>query len=332
LEQQQISRNADEIRDWLVQQVAVELSVDPATIDVHIPLTRLGLDSLTAVILSGGLEEWLGVSLPPELIEEFGTIDSLACYLASNGAAGGRERANEERAQPLARACRTSGLKRAVRRLVALLARLLTRMEIEGRERIPPAGPLLLAMNHLHIIDTPLVAQFLPADTAFFVSQHVRQFPLLDWFLRQLGEPVYVSRGESDREAVAGCLAVLRAGRLLGMAPEGRISKTGGLLPGQTGLAYLATESATGILPAVMYGQEKAWDYWRRLRRVPVRFCVGHVVHLPAGKASVQQLKEYTEKLMHTMARMLPPEYRGVYRAALEDVPAGSPVSGTDYS
>jgi 1-acyl-sn-glycerol-3-phosphate acyltransferase len=311
-----------------VNQVAAELGLEPAAIDVRGPLTRLGLDSMTAVILSGDLEEWLGVPLAPGLLGEYGTIELLARHLGGNAVAptpsSVRGQAAAERARLQTRP--SSPARPWVPRVVAALTRLLTRIEIQGEERFPAAGPLILAMNHLHIIDAPLVSGFVPAGTAFFVSEHMRKFPLAGWYLRQLGQPVYVNRGEADREAIAQALAVLRGGGLLVMAPEGKISKTGGLLRGHTGLAHLATESGAAILPIVICGQEKAWHYWLTLRRVPVRVCVGDAMHLPEGRASLRQLEGYTEQLMLTLAGLLPPRYRGVYGAAVAGLDGAAPA------
>ncbi len=320
-----MQRTAQEIRSWLVTQVAAELAVAPAQVDVRVPLTRLGLDSMTAVMLSGDLEEWLGRSLPPGLVSDYGTIEALARHLAtdavqpaaavppsprppeavSHGSAG----------QPSNAPVNAAATARWLRGAVLFLARLLTRMSIEGEERIPAGGPCLLAINHLHILDAPLASAFLPVS-AFFVSDHMRRFPLVDWFLRRLGHPIYVTRGEGDREALSRALGWLSDGGLLVMAPEGKISKTGGLLRGRTGLSYLAFESRAAVLPVVMWGQERAWRYWLTLRRVPLRVRIGRPVCPSAGKPSARQLEVFTQEVMLALSALLPLEYRGVYHSA----------------
>jgi hypothetical protein len=40
---------------------------------------------------------------------------------------------------------------------------------------------------------------------------------------------------------------------------------------------------------------------------------VGEPIRIPAGEVSGPQLREHTERVMHELARLLPPEYRGVY-------------------
>lgn len=317
-----MQRTEEEIRNWLVTQVAAELAVAPSQVNVRVPLTQLGLDSMTAVMLSGDLEEWLGITLPPGLVSDYGTIEALARHLAAAGMQCATAVALESRPSEAGSTILPSGpldtpaMARVLRGAILLLARLLTRMDIEGGNRIPVVnGPRLLAINHLHILDAPLAFTFLPAS-AFFVSDHMRRFPLVNWLLRHLGRPIYVVRGEGDRDALSRALSWLNGGGVLVMAPEGKISKTGGLLYGRAGLAYLAFQSGAAILPIVMYGQEKAWRYWLSLRRVPVHVRIGQPLSPPAGKPSGRQLEGFTHKVMQALSDMLPPEYQGVYRCA----------------
>ncbi len=71
------------IRDWLVDQLAERLNVEPSEIDVREPLARYGLDSAVAVALASELELWLGRRVTPLLVYEHPTIETLAHFLAS---------------------------------------------------------------------------------------------------------------------------------------------------------------------------------------------------------------------------------------------------------
>ena len=62
--------------------MAAELGVDPGSIDVRKPFSRYGMDSMTAVVLTGELEQWLGRPVPPDLLGQFASIESLAEHLA----------------------------------------------------------------------------------------------------------------------------------------------------------------------------------------------------------------------------------------------------------
>lgn len=71
------------IQNWLVSQLAEQLSIDPKTIDMNESLTRYGLDSIDAVTLVGELEDWLEVELPSTLFWDYPTIGKSAQYLVS---------------------------------------------------------------------------------------------------------------------------------------------------------------------------------------------------------------------------------------------------------
>ena len=305
----------------MVSQVAVELSIDADEINVQEPLTRYGMDSMTAVVLTGELEHWLGRAVPPDLLGQLVTIESLAQHLALPGRPQGISvelpPADEPEIEPEVWTFRPPSLfQRLVRRLTVRLVKLLTRIEVEGLDKVPPSGPFLVASNHLHIMDAPVLFSVLPSSTVFFVSDHMLKFPLVGWYLRQLGQSIYVARGKGDRQALGCALAVLQAGGTLTIAPEGRISRTGGLLQGQTGAAYLASRSGAPILPLVVYGQEDFGRHLRRLRRAPVKIRVGMPMSFPAGRVGTRQLEEYTEKIMRVLAQMLPQRYRGLYAVA----------------
>jgi acyl transferase domain-containing protein/acyl-CoA synthetase (AMP-forming)/AMP-acid ligase II/thioesterase domain-containing protein/acyl carrier protein len=80
------------IRAWLVEKLAAQLRVDPASLDTGAPFVQHGLDSARLVGLSGDLEAWLGRRLDPTLLYEHPTIEALARHLAG----GEGERARED--------------------------------------------------------------------------------------------------------------------------------------------------------------------------------------------------------------------------------------------
>jgi acyl carrier protein len=71
------------IRAWLVERLAESLEVPAADIDVREPFSSYGLDSPTAVGLSGELERWLGRRLSATLVWDFPSVELLASHLAA---------------------------------------------------------------------------------------------------------------------------------------------------------------------------------------------------------------------------------------------------------
>jgi acyl carrier protein len=72
------------VQNWLVEQLAEQLSLKPETVSISEPLTRYGLDSIDAVTMVGDLEDWLDLELPSTLFWDHPTIEKSAQYLVEN--------------------------------------------------------------------------------------------------------------------------------------------------------------------------------------------------------------------------------------------------------
>jgi 8-amino-7-oxononanoate synthase len=77
--------SAGEIESWLIETVAAYLERQPDDIDPRDSFESHGLDSVSAVTLSGDLQTWLGRSLGPTLAWDYPSIRQLARHLASTG-------------------------------------------------------------------------------------------------------------------------------------------------------------------------------------------------------------------------------------------------------
>jgi acyl carrier protein len=77
------------IEAWLIKKVATALSLSPDQIDPRETFSSFGLDSRTAVSLSGDLERWLGRRLSPTLVWDYPTIDALAEHLGAAASPAG---------------------------------------------------------------------------------------------------------------------------------------------------------------------------------------------------------------------------------------------------
>jgi acyl carrier protein len=72
----------DAITQWLVQWIAKELGLPAVEIETDKSLLNYSLSSVTAMMLVGDLEEWLGLTLPPTLVWDYSSIAAIADFLA----------------------------------------------------------------------------------------------------------------------------------------------------------------------------------------------------------------------------------------------------------
>ncbi len=75
-------RTPEEVQEWFLSYLAETLQIPPDRIDVTAPFEVLGLDSVTAVGMSGDLQGWLGFPVDPTVVFDYPTIESLAGHLA----------------------------------------------------------------------------------------------------------------------------------------------------------------------------------------------------------------------------------------------------------
>ncbi len=69
------------IQEWITQWLIKELKLNGQRINPEQPFSSYGIDSVTAVSLSGDLQQWTGLSLDPNLVYDFPTMSALTKYL-----------------------------------------------------------------------------------------------------------------------------------------------------------------------------------------------------------------------------------------------------------
>ncbi|MDT0269863.1 lysophospholipid acyltransferase family protein [Streptomyces sp. DSM 44915] len=132
-----------------------------------------------------------------------------------------------------------------------------------GAWRVPSAGPLILAVNHAHNVDGPLLLGTAPRPVRFLVKREAFVGPL-GAVLRGTGQ-IRVDRAVTDLAAVRAALAVLDAGQVLGVFPEGTRGR-GDFAEVRGGLAYFALRSGAPVQPVAVLGSDRPG---RLLRPLP---------------------------------------------------------------
>lgn len=211
-----------------------------------------------------------------------------------------------------------SQTRRLFRRFIKSLCRLLvsvcTRCEVRGLENYPREGAALVVINHLGDADAVLLLANLPDFPEVIGKIELRDILPLRWVMDGLGV-IYVHRGQPDRRALSAALEALRHGRKVIIAPEGRESLTGALEAGTEGAAFLALKAGVPLVPIALTGSEnwRVYGNLRRFRRTRVTLTVGKPFALARQARGPGALAERTRQIMETLARLLPPEYRGKY-------------------
>jgi 1-acyl-sn-glycerol-3-phosphate acyltransferase len=135
----------------------------------------------------------------------------------------------------------------------------------EGHDRLP-AGPFILAANHSSMLDWLFVARFVARPVRFVLSREFFDQPGLTWAYRSLGV-IPIRDGAIELSAVRQLLTTLKRGEIVGVFPEGRITRDGALAPGEPGIIAMAARAGVPIVPAGVHG---AFEAFPREARVPL--------------------------------------------------------------
>jgi 1-acyl-sn-glycerol-3-phosphate acyltransferase len=215
-------------------------------------------------------------------------------------------------------------LVRRFRHAYAVLARVLVRsiivvvgrLDVEGRENLPPQGPFICVTNHLSKVDAPLVLVALPVHLSVrvFAASKWRPHPVFGPILGLSGA-IWVRRGEVDRKALHEVFAALKEGQVLGMAPEGTRSRSQTLQKARQGAAYIASRARVPVVPMAIINSDRFQANILKLRRTHFRVRIGEPLRLPelAKPARGEQLEAYSELIMAHIAALLPQRYWGHY-------------------
>ncbi|MGW0087277.1 lysophospholipid acyltransferase family protein [Streptomyces sp. NPDC003393] len=130
----------------------------------------------------------------------------------------------------------------------------LWRPRVLGSWRVPATGPAILAVNHSHNIDGPMVMGVAPRPVHFLIKKEAFVGPLGS-FLTGIGQ-LQVDRHTTDRTAITRALGVLDRGGALGIFPEGTRGE-GDFASLRAGLAYFAVRSGAPIVPVAVLGSSE---------------------------------------------------------------------------
>jgi 1-acyl-sn-glycerol-3-phosphate acyltransferase len=159
----------------------------------------------------------------------------------------------DHRALPRTDAVRppSTWLLHGARPLVAWLVRRRYRVVVHGGEHVPTDGPVILAANHVGVIDGPLLATYAPRPVHALTK--IEMFRgRLGRFLSAAGQ-IPLDRFRADPAAVRTAVRVLRDGGVVGVFPEGARG-AGDLTLFHRGAAYLAHVTGAPVVPVILLG------------------------------------------------------------------------------
>ncbi len=202
------------------------------------------------------------------------------------------------------------------------MLRIWFRPKVEGSRDLP-AGPVIVASNHLSFSDTFFLGAVVPrrltflAKSSYFNSPGIKGW-LMARFFRGLGQvPIDRSGGPASSMALTAGEQVLLRGDVLGIYPEGTRSPDGRLYRGRTGVARLALATGAPLVPVAMIGTQRIQPPGTVMpKRAPLLIRIGEPLNfsryagLPEDPAV---LRSVTDEIMRELQRLSGQEYVDSY-------------------
>lgn len=275
---------ANEVWDWLADRYP-EARLTPDTSPQH----DLVIDSMEWLNLTLEIRQRAGVELSDEAIQRIESVRDLLREVAGHAAAEGQPQSPLERPEealsdeqkrwlaPLGQV--QQALAGCLSALNRVLMRGLFQLQVKGIEHLPEKGPIVLAPNHVSLLD-PL------ALAAALGRRRLKQTYWAGWtgiafanplnrLVSRLSQVVPIDPRRGAVSSLAFAAAVLKRGQNLVWYAEGQRSPTGELQPFKPGIGLVLDHFRTPVVPIFVEGSYEALPrerLWPRLRRITVWF------------------------------------------------------------
>jgi 1-acyl-sn-glycerol-3-phosphate acyltransferase len=149
---------------------------------------------------------------------------------------------------------------RALGRLVSRVALAASgcRIDVEGLQRLPRRGPLVLVTNHTSYADTPVLLGALPIDFVIVAMKEILGWRIIGAFARRGGHPLvdrwHLAQSLTDAAAIEHRI---RDGEAVLFFAEGGFSRASGLRPFRLGAFEAAIAAGAPVVPIALRGTRR---------------------------------------------------------------------------
>ncbi|OYU98475.1 MAG: hypothetical protein CFE45_16345 [Burkholderiales bacterium PBB5] len=149
-----------------------------------------------------------------------------------------------------------------------LLSRCIYRFRVQGDEHLPTTGAAIVVCNHVSYVDAILLMAASPRPIRFVMDHRIFRVPVLGTLFK-LAKAIPIAPQADDPAAYAAAFAaadqVLADGDLLGIFPEGAITRDGQLQPFKAGVMKILQRRPVPVVPVAL---RDLWgSYFSRIER-----------------------------------------------------------------
>lgn len=140
--------------------------------------------------------------------------------------------------------------------LIAMLKaifKLLFKLKLSGLEKLDFRQPTIVMPNHVSLLDALLLALYLPKEATFVVNTNIARKLRSVLRLRN-----HIAVDPLNPYSIRKMIKTVQSGVPLVLFPEGRVTKTGGLMKIYSGIAYIALKTGARLVPVAINGAERS--------------------------------------------------------------------------
>lgn len=166
-----------------------------------------------------------------------------------------------------------------------LLFKIFFRFKIDGIEKVPQKGGVIVVSNHISHLD-PLVigAAIRKRQSTFMAKRGLFKIPLVGAFVKTFSFPV--DRDTPQPSTIKEAVRRLKKGELIVMFPEGGRSRDGSLLDAKRGTGLIAALSGAKVIPAYIDGTDTALPAGAKLIRLSkIRIIFGSPIEIKGNES-----------------------------------------------
>jgi 1-acyl-sn-glycerol-3-phosphate acyltransferase len=144
-----------------------------------------------------------------------------------------------------------------MRFLAWLLIHTFYRVDTKGLDNIPDEGPCIVVCNHVSFVDAVVIAACVRRPIRFVMDHNIFRIPVLSFIFRTMRTIPIASAKEDARlkeRAFVEAAEALRAGEIVGIFPEGKLTDNGELGPFRPGVQQMLASTPVPVVPMALSG------------------------------------------------------------------------------
>jgi 1-acyl-sn-glycerol-3-phosphate acyltransferase len=145
----------------------------------------------------------------------------------------------------------------AMRFLSWVLVRTLYRLRARGIEHVPDEGAAIIVCNHVSYMDALILAAAIPRPVRFVMYYRIFEIPVMRWIFRS-AKAIPIAGAKEDpalmQRAFDANDAALAEGELVGIFPEGALTKDGDIAAFKSGIEKVLAKRAVPVVPMALRG------------------------------------------------------------------------------